>query len=256
MYFDNFPKILYDFPLTETENKFLAVRDITTNIRFKTDFIKSISVYDTYKIKNGESIEDVAEKLYGSPDNHWILMVFNDRYDHIEDMPLDNNDFERAVNRKYGTRLNDVHHYEKDGIVTNGIAQMTLGDAQVGNFDTLYAQLKTHLVIRKKTVVGYYSAIIDQVIDKDTGHVSVFIGAGSFKAGDKVQVVRYYSDSDGEEQEQVLTISTIAKVDVNVQYEPVTNYEYEYFENEKKRIIKVVPKQYLEQILAEFEALI
>ena len=63
----------------------------------------------------------VAEKLYGDPGLHWVLMLLNERYDYLNDFPLDEQSLEVYVDQKYGEgNRNEIHtifgvpHYEDE----------------------------------------------------------------------------------------------------------------------------------------------
>lgn len=90
MYFKDFPQFLYDFKYgTNEDTKMSIVTDITRNIRFRKEVLENFSLYDEYDIKDGETPEIIAEKVYGNPEYHWIIMLANQRYDYITDFPLD-----------------------------------------------------------------------------------------------------------------------------------------------------------------------
>ena len=90
MYFKDFPKFLYDFKYDNTDQtKMSVVRDITRNIRFRKEVLENYTLYDEYDIKDGETPEIIAEKIYGNPEYHWIIMLVNQRYDYITDFPLE-----------------------------------------------------------------------------------------------------------------------------------------------------------------------
>ena len=40
--------------------------------------VKTNTLYDTYDVKNGETPESIAFKLYGDSELHWIIMLVND----------------------------------------------------------------------------------------------------------------------------------------------------------------------------------
>lgn len=90
MYFKDFPEFLYDFKYGNTaDTKMSVVTDITRNIRFRKEVLENYSLYDEYDIKDGETPEIIAEKVYGNAQYHWIIMLTNQRYDYISDFPLD-----------------------------------------------------------------------------------------------------------------------------------------------------------------------
>jgi hypothetical protein len=86
MYFKEFPKFLYDFKYGK-ETKTSIVTDITRNVRFRKEVLENVTLYDEYDIVDGETPEIIAEKIYGNPEYHWIIMLANQRYHYIEDFP-------------------------------------------------------------------------------------------------------------------------------------------------------------------------
>ena len=120
MYFENFPKFAYDFDING-ERKVLIVSDITRNVRFRKDILSNVTLYDEYDIKEGETPEIIAEKLYGNSQYHWIIMLVNDRYDYIKDFPLTYTALTQYITDKYGVDNElDTHHYENSmGFVVN-----------------------------------------------------------------------------------------------------------------------------------------
>lgn len=119
MYFEQFPNMIYEFDIKNKPTA-LVVKDITRNVRFRRDVLANITVYDEYDIMEGETPEHISEKLYGTPNYYWIIMLANERYDYIKDFPLTYAMLERYISDKYGDNLYGVHHYENDqGFVVN-----------------------------------------------------------------------------------------------------------------------------------------
>lgn len=111
MYFKNFDKIYYDFQIG-TKHQLHIVTDITKNLRFKKEILANITVYDEYDIGDGETPEIIAEKIYGNPNYHWIIMLVNERYDYLNDFPLSTYNLEQHITQKYGAGNEyDTHHY-------------------------------------------------------------------------------------------------------------------------------------------------
>ena len=108
------PTVTVSTPYTSqnTETKAIILTDITRNIRFRRDVLANITVYDYYDIVEGETPEIVAEKIYGNPMYHWIIMLVNERYDYLSDWPLTQANLDQYVIDKYGDTANDIHHYE------------------------------------------------------------------------------------------------------------------------------------------------
>jgi len=116
MYFERIPFVPYPIG-----GQYRVLRDITLNIRFKKEIIENTNVYAEYDIENNETPEIIAEKLYGDPNLYWILMLFNQRYDYVNDFPLHDWMLAEYIERKYGSGneykqhiLNGQPHYETD----------------------------------------------------------------------------------------------------------------------------------------------
>lgn len=112
MYFQDFPKIAYNFNIGD-KTKVIAITDITQNVRFRKEILANINLYDEYDIIEGETPEIIAEKIYGSSQYHWIIMLVNQRYDYLNDFPLTQHALEVHITDKYGVGNEyDTHHYE------------------------------------------------------------------------------------------------------------------------------------------------
>lgn len=264
MYFDNFPKLLYDFDLKEGPQysvegpKYQLVTDITRNIRFKKEFMDQINFYEVYRINDGESIEEISEKIYGTPQYHWALMLLNQRYDYAEDFPVSGYLLDEIVEKKYGSRRNDAHHFvNDDGLIVEPVLTIGLTNP-VPNSSfpdiTLFDAMKVGNVIRRKTAVGDYIGRIESV-NKTTKKITALVTTGSFAVQDPVQIYKYYDNAQGQFVEELVGTATVTSIDYPVNVTEVTNYEYEYFENEKKRMLRIIPQQYMQQIITEFETL-
>lgn len=118
MYFANIPNIYYDFDINGNRS-LKIVKDITVNFRVIRQILENVSLFDEYDMKEGETPDIVANKVYGSSEYHWVIMILNERYDHIEDYPRSYHAFEEYVNAKY-ENPQTTHHYEnEDGFIVN-----------------------------------------------------------------------------------------------------------------------------------------
>lgn len=72
-------------------------------------------------MKDGETPEIVAEKVYGNPEYHWIIMLVNERFDYLADYPLTYDALLKYVEDKYGAgNENATHHYiNTDGYIVD-----------------------------------------------------------------------------------------------------------------------------------------
>ena len=108
MYFDNFPTIIYD---SEKENIFKDVKNLLRRVGIRAKVKSNALLYDTYDVKNGETPESLAFKLYGDAELHWVIMLLNDITDRYHDWPMTEAQFSQFVQDKYDN-VDGTHHYE------------------------------------------------------------------------------------------------------------------------------------------------
>ena len=68
-------------------------------------------LYDTYDVKEGETPEMIAHKLYGDAKLHWIILLVNDITDRYHQWPMTGGQFLDYINDKY-SNVDGIHHYE------------------------------------------------------------------------------------------------------------------------------------------------
>ena len=108
MYFKNFPTIIYD---SEGIGEFKDVKNLLRRVGLRATTRGDVLLFDTYDVKNGETPESIAFKLYGDSELHWIIMMINDITDRFHDWPMQENQFNAYLNDKYDN-VNALHHYE------------------------------------------------------------------------------------------------------------------------------------------------
>ena len=109
MFFSLFPKRTYDISGNGNEK---LVTDILRRIKIRESIKDNSSLFDKYDVSNGETPEEIAYKIYGSPEYHWVVLLLNDITDRYYGWPLSDYSFEEYVKNKY-TNPGAVHHYEK-----------------------------------------------------------------------------------------------------------------------------------------------
>jgi len=108
MYFSEFPTIPYD---AEGNGKFKDVKNLLRRVGVRAKIKTNTMLYDTYDVKNGETPESIAFKLYDDAELHWVVMLINDITDRFHDWPLSEAQFLQFINDKYDN-VNAIHHYE------------------------------------------------------------------------------------------------------------------------------------------------
>jgi predicted DNA-binding protein YlxM (UPF0122 family) len=216
-YFDLFPKIRYDI----AGNQFTNYQNVT-NIFFRLgvlqEILGNISAYYEHIISDGDTPEILAEKVYGDPEAHWIILIANNIVDAQYDWPLDGRTFNNYIIGKYGSTANaqiTIHHYEK--VITR-------------------EESTTGLVTETRFIVNQ-EKLTDNDLDVPYDY---YEGDGSLP---ETQSVETFNLSSGE---------TVVQV---IRREAISNYDYEDALNESKRTIKVIKPEYYTQIMSEFTRL-
>ena len=75
MYFKQFPTIPYD---SKGTGEFKSVKNLLRRVGIRAKVKTNSMLFDTYDVRNGETPESLADKLYGDSEYHWIIMLVND----------------------------------------------------------------------------------------------------------------------------------------------------------------------------------
>ena len=108
MYFRNFPTIIYD---SVGDGEFKDVTNLLRRVGVRAKVKTNTLLYDTYDVKEGETPEMVANKLYGDPELHWVILLINDITDRYHQWPMTTPQFQAYVQDKYANP-DATHHYE------------------------------------------------------------------------------------------------------------------------------------------------
>lgn len=234
-FFDLFPLERYSL----SDKKYPDYQAIT-NIMFRTAMIKEVltntSSYIEYVIKDGDTPEILASKVYDNPEAYWIILYANDVIDPQFDWPLNTTAFYNYMVDKYRgmaeadegqpledyqviswtqnlTNANSVHHYEKVVKQENQTAQ---------------------------TIIEFRYEIDGEKLTDNNLNVP-YDRYDSLAFAQDVTPINLQIDGQ-------TVIQTIYK-------NSVTYYDYELQKNEAKRNIKIIKRDYYPQITREFEAL-
>ena len=109
MYFDRFPKGSYILPGTKT---FKLVSDLFRRVKIRDKIKNEASIYTEYFVTGGERPEHIAQKHFGNPELHWVVLITNNIADALYDWPMSFSAFEEYIADKYDN-AEAIHHYEK-----------------------------------------------------------------------------------------------------------------------------------------------
>ena len=123
MYFENFPLIAYDSVGNE---EYKLVTDLLRRVTLRSKVRSNVLVFDTYDVKEGETPEMLADKLYDDPEYHWIILLINDITDRYHQWPMNNNQFLTYLNDKY-SNVDATHHYEISQVSGDTTIKINIG---------------------------------------------------------------------------------------------------------------------------------
>ena len=108
MYFESFPLIPYD---SVGDGNYKLVTNLLKRVALRSKVKINASLFDTYDVKEGQTPEEIANKLYGDPNLHWIVMYVNNVTDRYHQWPMTTPQFLSFINEKYSDP-DGLHHYE------------------------------------------------------------------------------------------------------------------------------------------------
>ena len=108
MYFAQFPLNIYD---SVGDESYKLVTHLLKRVAVRAKVKVNTLFFDTYDVKEGETPEMIADKLYDDPEMHWVVLMVNDITDRYHQWPKNQNQFLDDINNKY-SNISGVHHYE------------------------------------------------------------------------------------------------------------------------------------------------
>lgn len=108
-YFQTFPAIEYD---VFNENKPVIIKNIVRRAGINSKLKTTREVFIDYEVKDGETPEIIAHKIYDNENLHWIILLMNDICNPYYDWVLTSDEIEKLLVKRYGQGQQDAtHHY-------------------------------------------------------------------------------------------------------------------------------------------------
>ena len=281
-YLEYFPRIFYDIDKAPS-SRYQLVTNILFRMGMTRESLLNASGYFEYTIREGDSPEILADKVYGDPEAHWIILYANDIKDPQYDWPLDNKSFVRHIKDKYGTveaAKTGVHHYEKVierfNSTTNTTTTKRIWISE-NSYYVLTLESANGNVSVGNVITGEANAIGYIVYDAGSNTFTVTANTSeSFVVGEEVFItpanvtasLTFVADTSlntGAEDYYYNTLPVTQSVNTyevagdtiteTIYRQAVSYYDYEDELNESKRNIKIIKKEYYTQIIEEFRNL-
>ena len=129
MYFSKFPYIIYD---SVGNGEFKIVTNLLRRVAIRSNIKANTLFFDTYDVKEGETPEMVAHKLYGDPELHWVILLVNNVTERYHQWPKNTNQFLAYINDKY-SNVDATHHYEISQVSGDTTIKIDIGTDNTGH---------------------------------------------------------------------------------------------------------------------------
>ena len=110
MLFESTPDFLY--PDFFTAGKFKLSKNLFRKVRTRDNINAIFNSATQYRIRSGETPDQIAYNLLGNTDHYWTILLLNNITDTQEQWPLDDYELDKVIEDKYGTLADKVRHWE------------------------------------------------------------------------------------------------------------------------------------------------
>lgn len=149
-YFSRFPRVRYSFDDGVTDK--IAI-DVVKRVRFR-DYLKDNSSYFTeYILKDGDSPDIVADRLYGDSELHWVVMLYNNIINPYYDMSVSQREMEAYADNTFRGETYFLTDWTSEEVLPTNfgvVRNQTVRGVEGNTFDSLsgisYGQTAAGLV--------------------------------------------------------------------------------------------------------------
>lgn len=219
-YFQQFPVILYTFDTSLYDYK--SVVNIFARVKILDNILQNSLIYYPYSMKDSDKAETISSKYYGDTKRHWIVFFANRVVDPYFDMPLQEHDLEQNIILKYGSLANaqaTLYQVQQYVNVTTSFAGTSNTISYVSTLEDAYSYNFVTKQLETIALPTIGSPILDQ------GTTTVTFPDGTVVTTDTVWVAQ-------------------------------SAYDYYISENESKRTIQLLDKQYASTVEQELVSLL
>tara|TARA_B100000902_G_scaffold224209_1_gene212976 strand:+ start:1898 stop:2641 length:744 start_codon:yes stop_codon:yes gene_type:complete len=214
-YFRELPNLEYQNFLSDaiSSQSYVLVKNLFRRNKLRDDLQNVFTIFVKYEIVEGARPDTIAEEYYNNSEFDWVVLLTAGIINVRNEWPLSNRNLYKYAEEIYGTKLNDLHHYETKEIKdSSGRLIMPAGKIVNEDFVLSYSEFTDF----KKDENGQY--IIDDDPDSPYYEKKIPLTENREKSGSQVR-------------------------------RGISNFEYESSKNEKKSSIYLLKKTYLQQFL-------
>lgn len=271
-YFKNFPRTSYRFNTTG-ERK--SAVNILQRFAFRSEIKDNVDLFVLYHMRDGESMQDIAHRLYGSSKFHWILYLLNDIENPNTDLPMTSLMLENYIKSKYEGYALFMNVNKEDSNIRAFEGNFVAGETITGYTSAISMGEEV------LTEIGYTGEVVSWdarfrklVVKNEEGETNLTFEDDTRIVGDTSgaratlkrrlehrHAVHSFEDGFGNVVNPLPSpLSTEASAldgyvdqSENADIVTITNDEYEQRENDLKKQIKVLRIEYAQQIIRDAE---
>ena len=245
IYFDELPIVS-----VQKNGTVKSFRNILTRANIKKTIISNPLLYYQYTMMDGDTLDAMASKYYGTTSRFWFFSYGNEKLDPQWDFGMDSNIFLDYLRHKYCIDNKNFEKYLKEKLHALDISESIINERlkEYTDEDVLQYCVDTEMF--------YYKVITK--IDRATGNKNeeiIYIGEEDYSENVPVQktFVMYKYEIDGKiitsrdkplPEEKYGKAPTPLITDVTESYGKKSIYDYELDENHNKRITNVIKDSY------------
>ncbi len=141
MYLSNLPNLLYPSLNPSSNSSFDVdeVKNFFIRASVNEDIFQNVTFYEKYKITGNDRPDNVSQKVYGTPDYDWLILITNNISDFYNEWPMNDTDFYDHLSKKYaGKDYNDTLYYVTEEVKDSSNKILLKGNLRVDSDFTFY----------------------------------------------------------------------------------------------------------------------
>jgi len=113
-YFRELPNIEYLSPLSDrnSASEYIEAKNLFKRFKLRDDLLYSVNNFQRYEINGEDRPDQVADKIYGSPQLDWVVLISANIINVRDQWPLSHKDVYEYASDVYGNSLNEVRFHE------------------------------------------------------------------------------------------------------------------------------------------------
>lgn len=251
-YFSKFPGLSYDLDVP-SGRKFAnprIVTDIFKRIAIKKNLRGVGTIFTAYIVKDEDTAEIIAHKLYGSAGLHWLVYLANEIINPFFDWPLSERKFIRFLDKKYKGSTFFLDHLQITGNFLEGLTITTSSGSAVGTVTKVNVTLSSLVV---EDISGVFQK--NDILVQDVGVLTPVTADLTRLIPSTKDALHHFEDSE----KNILNPITFRDGYIQGGFgfpgvvNVITNVDNERQLNEDKRQIQLIDPEFVDDLLRDLE---